>query len=210
MRQRQLAMLLSRLPLIENPLLSLEQYPTEGNLASRWIYKIYERGDIVDRVISDLGSGNGILGFACALMGAKAVKLIEMDDDSIEVISANKELLRNELENVGYPTIDIFNHRVTSELPNELQSDTIIMNPPWGRQTRGADRPFLEAAFNSEAEVIHLMHSSDVKHPLAMAKENGWMVEHMLDADFRIRAAFHHHKSPIQSSKATCWRFSRH
>jgi putative methylase len=210
MRQRQLAMLLSRLPLIENPLLSLEQYPTEGDLASRWIYKIYERGDIVDRVIADLGSGNGILGFACALMGAKAVKMIEMDGASIDVISSNKELLRSELENIGYPTIDIFNHRVTSELPDELQSNTIIMNPPWGRQTKGADRPFLEAAFNSNAEVIHLMHSSDVKHPLAMAEESGWMVEHILDADFRIRATFHHHKNPIRTSKATCWRFSRH
>ena len=210
MRQRQLAMLLSRLPLIENPLLSLEQYPTEGDLASKWIYKIYERGDIVDRTITDLGSGNGILGFACALMGAKSVKMIELDESSVEIISSNKELLRNELENVGYPTIDIINHRVTSRLPDDFQSNTIIMNPPWGRQTKGADRPFLEAAFNSNAEVIHLMHSSEVKHPIAMAKENGWMVEKTLDADFRIRAAFQHHKSPIQTSKTTCWRFSRH
>ncbi len=210
MRQRQLAMLLSRLPLVEKPLLSLEQYPTEGNLASKWIYSIYERGDIVDRTISDLGSGNGILGFACALMGAKSVKMIDVDDASVELISSNKELLRNELETLGYPSIDIISHNINATLPKELEADTIIMNPPWGRQTKGADRPFLEAAFNSSANVIHLMHSSKAKHPIAMAKEKGWMVEHTLDADFRIRAAFHHHKSPIQTSKATCWRFSRH
>jgi len=210
MKQRQLAMLLSRLPIVEDPILSLEQYPTEGDLASSWIYKIYERGDIVDRTISDLGSGNGILGFACALMGAKSVKMIDVDDASLDLISSNKELLRNELETIGYPSIDILNHKINSILPKELEANTIIMNPPWGRQTKGADRPFLDAAFNSNADVIHLMHSSKAKHPIAMAKEKGWMVEHILDAEFRIRAAFKHHKSPIQTSKTSCWRFSKH
>ena len=46
------------------------------------------------------------------------------------------------------------------ELP---EVDIAISNPPWGVQTHGADRAFIDAAMQC-APVVHMMHSAAATH----------------------------------------------
>ena len=192
MRLRHLAMALSKLPPHPQHDVSLEQYATEGDFAARWIAEIIQRGDLdQDTRVVDLGAGNGILGIACHLAGAKSILLIEKDENC-----------HHDYEGVKWLLGDINEW-------NQKDVDLIIMNPPWGAQTPMADRPFLEAAFSSEAQVIYLLHSSMATHILPLAKSFDWAGEIALQGEFKIPAKYDHHRSREGVTQVSVWRFIR-
>ena len=192
MRLRHLAMALSKLPPHPQHDVSLEQYATEGDFAARWIAEIILRGDLdQDTRVVDLGAGNGILGIACHLAGAKSILLVEKD-----------ETCHHDYEGVKWLLDDINEW-------NQKDVDLIIMNPPWGAQTPMADRPFLEAAFSSEAQVIYLLHSSMATHILPLAKSFDWAGEIALQGEFKIPAKYDHHRSREGVTQVSVWRFIR-
>ena len=85
--------------------------------------------------------------------------------------------LRLNLENLidkGYePDADFF----TASLPeydSKMRWDTIIMNPPFGSQKPGADRPFLEFAAGH----------CDVLYSLHLAKTNDFVLRFLEDLGF--------------------------
>ena len=192
MRLRHLAMALSKLPPHPQHDVSLEQYATEGDFAARWIAEIILRGDLdQDTRVVDLGAGNGILGIACHLAGAKSILLVEKD-----------ETCHHDYEGVKWLLDDINEW-------NQKDVDLIIMNPPWGAQTPMADQPFLEAAFSSEAQVIYLLHSSMATHILPLAKSFDWVGEIALQGEFKIPAKYDHHRSREGVTQVSVWRFIR-
>ena len=192
MRLRHLAMALSKLPPHPQHDVSLEQYATEGDFAARWIAEIIQRGDLdQDTRVVDLGAGNGILGIACHLTGAKSILLVEKD-----------ETCHHEYEGVKWLLDDINEW-------NQKDVDLIIMNPPWGAQTPMADRPFLEAAFSSDAQAIYLLHSSMATHILPLAKSFDWVGEIALQGEFKIPAKYDHHRSREGVTQVSVWRFIR-
>ena len=85
----------------------------------------------------------------------------------------------------------------------------MIMNPPWGAQIPMADRPFLETAFNSEANVVYLLHSANVTHVLPLAQSFEWSGEIVLHGSFRLPANYAHHQSRDGSTEVAVWRFIR-
>jgi putative methylase len=110
-------------------------------------------GDIAGRSVVDLGSGNGILAIGGKLLGASRVVGVESDPQAVAVARRNAERARVDVEwRLGHVTS--FRERV----------DTVVMNPPFGAQTRHADRPFLDTAMavgrvmytflNAEAEAF--------------------------------------------------------
>ena len=192
MRLRHLAMALSKLPPHPQHDVSLEQYATEGDFAARWIAEIILRGDLdQDTRVVDLGAGNGILGIACHLAGAKSILLVEKD-----------ETCHHDYEGVKWLLDDINEW-------NQKDVDLIIMNPPWGAQTPMADRPFLEAAFSSDAQAIYLLHSSMATHILPLAKSFDWVGEIALEGEFKIPAKYDHHRSREGVTQVSVWRFIR-
>ena len=174
-----------------------EQYATEGGLAAEWLTKA---DGINGRKVADLGAGNGILGIGAALLGASKVWLVEADPVVAEVASQAA---------AEFEEIEVISHRIENTLPSGVEPQTIIMNPPWGRQSKGADRALLEAAMRSSAEVIHLMHSAGASHIEGIAAENGWHCEVLMEAEFRLPARYGHHTSRISSTPVKCWRLSR-
>lgn len=199
-------MTLSQLPPHPQRSAEMEQYATEGDFAARWISAINEAGDIDEEThVVDLGAGNGILGIGLVLAGAAAATLIEVDG---EAATAAKQGVRQLGlgERVEVKTIDLTS---ITKIPAEIQCDLIIMNPPWGFQKRGADRPFLELALRSEAEVIHLLHAAQATHPPAMANDAGWQSEELLAGRFRLPAKHTHHRSRMKETEVKCWRFFR-
>ena len=87
--------------------------------------------------------------------------------------------------------------------------DLVIMNPPWGAQLPMADRPFLEAAFNSEANVVYLLHSAHITHVLPLAKSFKWDGEIVLNGSFRLPANYAHNQSRDGVTEVPVWRFIR-
>jgi putative methylase len=192
MRLRHLAMALSNLPPHPQRDASLEQYATEGDFAARWIAEIVQQGDLeTDTRVVDLGAGNGILGIGCLLAGAASVLLVEQDPQCVHEYEGAEWLIGDVAEWSG------------------TEVDLVIMNPPWGVQIAMADRPFLETAFNSEAQVIYLLHSAKATHIENLAKTFDWASEVVLSGSFRLPAQYEHHRSNQGMTDVAVWRFKR-
>ena len=192
MRLRHLAMALSNLPPHPQRDATLEQYATEGDFAARWIAEIVQRGDLdEDTRVVDLGAGNGILGIGCLLAGAESVLLVEQDEQCV-----------HDYENVEWLIGDVTEW-------SGAEVDLIIMNPPWGVQIAMADRPFLEGAFSSAAQVIYLLHSARATHIESLAKSFNWAGEVVLSGSFRLPAQYGHHRSNEGTTDVSVWRFIR-
>ncbi|HII33631.1 MAG TPA: methyltransferase [Candidatus Thalassarchaeaceae archaeon] len=202
MRLRRLAITLSKLDLNENPDSSLEQYFTPGEIASRWLSDIRAFGDISPGCrIADLGAGNGILGIGAAIMGAGFVTFIDVDQEMCKLIAKNSE---STLQAGSY---EIMNIEIGKEDPDLSNIDLVISNPPWGRQTEGADSHFLDL-ISTLGVTAHLMHSSDAQHIKNRFENMGWNVEKYGEADFPIPASYAHHKKTRGSTRAGFWRLS--
>ena len=144
--------------------------------------------------------------FCSALMlGASKVILVETDDDALGVLKRNIEALDGDL--AGRTSVKKANLGHDDVSTDGV--DIVLMNPPWGVQKPKADRPFLDAAFSSQAGAVHLLHSGRAAHLEAMAKDHGWQAEAVLRTDFRLPATYAHHAQRRGSTDVMCWRFHR-
>ena len=202
MRMRKLAISLSNLDTKQNLDPHLEQYITPGDLASRWLFDILAFGDIKSgcRVV-DLGAGNGILGIGASLLGADFTTFIEADLEMCNIAQKNAESCLTD------GTYEIQNIEVGKEVPILDEIDLVISNPPWGRQTEGADAHFLDLII-SLGVTTHLMHNNSAKHIKNRFEDMDWNVEKYGEADFPIPASYGHHKMARGSTRAGFWRLS--
>ena len=205
MRPKHLAMALSKLTPHPCTDVSLEQYATEGDLAAYWMLAVDQMDQVENRHIADLGAGNGVLGIACLLLGAAHVHFYECDEQTVEVLEMNLGALSHSFS--GEWTV---HHALVGEDEIDLREvDIVLMNPPWGVQKSKADRPFLEEAFASGANSIHLLHSSEATHVEAIGRDHGWEHEHVLRTDFRLPPTYSHHSKRKGMTEVLCWRFFR-
>ena len=202
MRLRNLSMSLSRLDVSEQLEVSLEQYVTPGELASRWLFDIQSFGDLpIGCRVADLGAGNGILGIGAAMMGAGFVKLVEAYAKLCKLANANAESM---LMTGKYEVCN----QIIGEHNLQLEGyDLIISNPPWGRQREGADSAFFEHILASET-IAHIMHSASAKHLQKRFEDMNWSVEMYGEADFPLPASYSHHKMSRGVTRAGFWRLA--
>ncbi|MFQ3308384.1 MAG: putative methylase [Candidatus Nanohaloarchaea archaeon] len=119
MRKSHLARKLSKVEDFENPKVKLEQYITPASLAADLLHTAYMQGDIEGKKVVDLGAGTGILSIGASLLNGK-VTSIEKDEEAIKSLKKNRETFGVEFS--------ILNKDVESI---ELDSDTVVMNPPF-------------------------------------------------------------------------------
>ena len=180
----------------------LEQYATDGDLAVRWLSDIVAFGDLAEGcTVADLGAGNGVLGLGALAMGAGRALLVEADQAACDVAMLNAE-------SMGFAdSVELIQGKLGSD-PVDLSSvDVIISNPPWGRQTPRADRPFLEAMIAAETPA-HLLHSAEATHIQPMFEDVGWLAERYGVADFALPAAYSHHSRQRGRTRAAFWRLT--
>jgi putative methylase len=182
LKLRHLAIALSRLPVHPCNSVELEQYQTEGNLAALWLSQIDGTDGLEGKRVLDLGAGNGILGHAAQLFGAE-VTFVECDPDAAELCRKLGDTIEGVVGEIELPEVDM-----------------VICNPPWGVQTHGADRAFIDAAMQC-APVVHMMHSA-----LATHLPEG---EVILKGEFRMPATYMHHSSKMGTTAIKCWRITR-
>ncbi len=204
MRPKHLAIELSKLQPHPCTSVELEQYATEGDLASYWMLGVDQVDDVKGKHVVDLAAGNGILGLATLMIGAAKVTLIEADPDVLDVAKINAKKTTERFGGEGQTLL-----ATVGNTPIEFEEDVdlVVMNPPWGVQTERADRPLLEFAFSLGASAVHIMHSAKARHVQAIAKEYGYDAEIMLETEFRLPPTYAHHSKGKATTPVRCWRF---
>lgn len=151
-------MLLQELTEVPDPDPLLEQYPTPADIGADLIFRAFSSGDIRGKSIMEPACGKGLLALGTALMGASTITGFDLDPKAVETARQNLGCLRKkgfEIEGEFFPAaLPIFS--------TEESWDTVVMNPPFGSQRRGADRPFLEFAAG-HSNVIYSLHLAKTK-----------------------------------------------
>ena len=192
-----------------NPNIQLEQYSIDANCAVDIIYYAgFEHGDIKNAFIIDLGAGTGRLSILCAYFNASYVLSVDIDINALNILKKN--ILNLGLEQVIFPICaNIDNFEISNKkLPNSLKVTT-IMNPPFGVQTKFADRPFLETAFNFSDIVysIHLANEKVQNFILNYIKKFNWKIDNILPFNMVLEKSFPFHTKKTRNINVNVYRF---
>ena len=149
MKQRQLEIVLEQVQAFKSPCAAREQYATSAHVAAQLLYFAYLRGDIAGQKVVDLGCGTGVLAVGAALLGGVSTG-VDSDEQALDLARTNARLLGVQ--------VSWLNSRIEDF---EGSFHTVVMNPPFGAQKRGSDRPFLTKSARV-GKVIYLLHNSVV------------------------------------------------
>jgi putative methylase len=154
-RKLDLELFLSKIAPQPTPQVRLEQYTISEQIASTMLYiAAYSNDDIVGKLVVDLGCGTGRLALGAAYLGAENVLGIDIDRSAIQTSRVNQR--KTGLDNVQWILGDI--NAVSGKF------DTVLENPPFGVQTREADRAFLVKALQV-ATSIYSLHNHPETDP---------------------------------------------
>jgi len=180
------------------PKVMLEQYSTPPSLAAELLNLAYLRGDIEGRCVYDLGCGTGRLAIGAALLGARVVRGFDVDADAIGIASLNAEKLG---VNVEWRCMEI--------TALKERCDTVLQNPPFGVQRRGADRPFLSTALKA-GKVIYTMHKSSTRHFVrSFIESQGGRVTDLFTVDFKLPRTYSFHRKKIKRIDVDVYRIEK-
>ncbi len=204
MNKRQLAVLLSGLGQLEKRDVKLEQYPTDSEIAAEVLWNAYLSGDIEGKTIADFGCGNGILGIAALVLGAKKVIFLDIDKNSVELTKSNVTEMQNRLGkklNAKFICSDVkaFKGR----------ADTVLQNPPFGTKTEHADREFLLKAMET-GKVIYSFHKASTESFVnAIIKDNGFEIKARWRYKFPLKQSFSFHKKKVAYADVFVWKLAK-
>lgn len=184
MKKKKLEIMLERLSGFAEPVASLEQYETPACIAAELLYFASLKGDLEDTVY-DLGCGTGILAIGAALLGAPEVKGFDIDGKALEIARQNAKSFNADVEFVQCPVEEISG-----------RSHAVIMNPPFGAQNKGNDRPFLAKAVEV-ADVVYSIHNSG-SCDFIKKFINPAVITDQYNTVFPIRRTFKFHKKDIE------------
>jgi putative methylase len=132
-----------------NPQVHLEQYTVSEQIAANMLFiAAYANDDVVDKIVLDLGCGTGRLALGASFVGAGDVVGIDINRSAIQTASENSR--KADLCSVQWVLGDI--GAVVGCF------DTVLQNPPFGVQTREADRAFIVKALDVGSS-IYSLHS---------------------------------------------------
>jgi putative methylase len=147
-RKLDLERFLSETEINPSPKANLEQYTISERVAADMLYlAAYGNGDIVGKTVLDLGCGTGRLALGASFLGAKNVVGVDVDKAAVAIAFENAEK-KGLKANTDWVAGDV--DAVSGRF------DTVLQNPPFGVQKRGADRKFLEKALEVGCSVYSL------------------------------------------------------
>ncbi|HMK95379.1 MAG TPA: METTL5 family protein [Candidatus Limnocylindrales bacterium] len=147
-RKLELELFLSKIVTQPAPQAHLEQYTVSPSVASTMLYiGAYANNDVIGKTVLDLGCGTGRLALGASYLGAKEVVGVDIDRRAIKTAVENSR-------KVGLAG-------GVQWVIGGIQSivgrfDTVLQNPPFGVQTREADRVFLVKALELGCSVYSL------------------------------------------------------
>ena len=184
MKLKKLAITLERLETFESPSVSLEQYATPSDTASRLLFHAMMHGDITDCRVCDLGCGSGVLACGAALLDAEEVFGVDIDPEAIRIADKNAVSLGLDITWIQGDIREV-------RLP---ECDTVIMNPPFGAQKgqEHADRPFIDAALRCAPVVYGIFNSGSRSFVESYIKGRA-VVDEAVACGFVMKRTFAHH-----------------
>ena len=197
MKKRKLEMLLERVRGFDRPDVTKEQYATPAVVAADLLYFAFMNGDLDGSVI-DLGCGTGMLAIGARVLkddaGMDATqKVIGIDSDirALEVAKANAEALETDVDWVHCDVRD-----VSVALNAGSRFDTVVMNPPFGAQEKGNDRPFLDKALEI-GRVVYSIHNAGSASFIESYVEGRGAVTNVVELKFPMRHTYSFHKKEL-------------
>ena len=196
--KRQLEIQLGKLKILERPNLKLEQYPVSSEAASELLYMAgFEHDDLDGRVI-DLGTGTGRLAIGAALLDAREVVGVDVDEQALALARQNAEMTEVQVEWVQSDIEEIMG-----------KFAAVIMNPPYGTRTIHADTRFLERAFQL-APVVYSIHKSATREfLLQFVTRLGWQVDQVRSMRMTIPHLFGFHEKKRATVEVDLYRMVR-
>jgi len=176
----------------------LEQYATPADIAADLLWEALMRGDISGRTVMDLGCGNGILSIGAKLLGAREVFGVDIDPKAVKVAMANAEAKGLEIS-----------YRQGSVTAVTGSFDTVVQNPPFGAQKRGADRAFISKAIEIAPRVYSLHNAVTEEFVVKLVESLGARCEPVKRFKFEIPYAFEFHRKPKEYFSMVLLRFER-
>ena len=175
------------------PLLSrgLSRYRTPAPLAARLLFHAWSRGDIAEKSVIDLGCGTGVLSVGAALLGAAEVTGVDTDPVALQVAKRNAEAHDVEVRLVPG---DVADPALLERLPD---SDTVVMNPPFGAQKAHADRPFIDAALRLAPVTYGIFNAGSRSFLTAYIQGRG-RVDEVVSGAIPIKKTFSFHTRDVR------------
>jgi putative methylase len=136
-----------------SPNVYFEQYTIPPDVAAEILYiATYVYDDIAEKTVVDLGCGTGRLAIGAALLGAKETFGVDIDQLAVRTAKKNASKLRvSKKTNWIIADIEVLRGHF----------NTVLQNPPFGVQRRGADRKFIEKALEISHKVYSLHKSGE-------------------------------------------------
>lgn len=188
-KKKKLEIKLEEIPPHPAPKADLEQYSTPAVIAADILFTAFSNGDISGKHILDLGCGTGIFSLGAALMGASRVKGMDMDEDAVNLA---RDIMMN------WKLSHVIDFEVTDVDDYHGEADTVLMNPPFGSQKKGADIPFMEKAFEL-APKIYSLHNNKAKEFIReLIITNGYDIVGEKRYMFGVDNIFKFHKKKIK------------
>lgn len=160
-RRLDLERLLSKVEPHPSPRADLEQYTISAEVAATMLHiAAYSNGDIIGRSVLDLGCGTGRLALGAVFLEAKQIVGVDIDKAAVRAAVMNSV-------NVGLGGRVDWIVADISAVVGEF--DTVLQNPPFGVQKRGADRVFLEKALEC-GRVVYSLHVHSEKEALPVER----------------------------------------
>jgi len=126
----------------------LEQYTIPSRVAAEILFiATYVYNDIINKTVVDLGCGTGRLAIGAAFLEARETFGVDLDKVAVNVAQKNAER-SNLKQNTHWIVADIDVIRG--------KFDTVLQNPPFGVQRRGADRKFIKKSLELGRKIYSL------------------------------------------------------
>ena len=187
MKKVQLERILQSLEPVPRPRPTVEQYSTPAPIAAEVLYFAHGKGDIATQSVVDLGCGNGVLAIAAKLLGAARVVGVDSDPDALDVARRNGEVAKVDVE---WRRADVRTVREPVE--------TVVMNPPFGSQRRGADRPFLASALACGKVVYTFLNTKAEGFVRRRIESAGGRITDRSEYRFPISRTFEFHRDSVR------------
>ncbi len=132
-----------------SPKAYLEQYTIPTDVAAELLFiAAYVHDDIIKRIVVDLGCGTGRLTIGAVLLGTTEAVGVDIDKMAVKSAKKNADKLGvSEKTSWVIGEVDVLRGNF----------HTVLQNPPFGVQKRGADRKFLSKALEL-APTVYSLH----------------------------------------------------
>lgn len=198
MKKRQLEMMLQKLRPLGSRSASLEQYLTPADIASDILWEAFAAGDIEGRSVIDLGCGNGVFAIGSKLLGAGDVIGIDIDPAAVMTARGNAKALSLDID---------FKELEVSSVKGRF--DTVLQNPPFGAQTKHADRAFVKKALELAPRTYSLHNNGTEAFVARLVSTLGGDVKPLKKYKFEIPYAFEFHRKATETVSVVLLRFER-